>query len=81
MHTARMESPKMQAVESTLKREDVEDLGDRTEITSGNGWIAQRQKVCESCRTGYVGGGRWRLCCVTRTATLGDESSEEEDKI
>ena len=55
MHTARMESPKLQSVESTQEREDVEDLGDSMKITSGNGWIAQWQKVSESCRTGNVG--------------------------
>ena len=78
MHTAQMESPKLQSVESTQKSEDVEYLGDSTKITSGNGWIAQWQTACESCRTRSVGGGRWRLRCVARTATLGDESSEEE---
>ena len=73
-----MELSKLQSVESTQKSEEVEDLGDSTKITSGNDWIAQWQKVCESCRTGNIGGGRWRLRCVTRTATLGDESFEEE---
>ena len=80
MHTTRMEAPKLQSVESTQKREDVENLGDSTEIASGDGWIAQWQKVCESCRTGNVGGGRWKLGFVTRPVTLGDESSEEEEE-
>ena len=69
------------SVGSTQKSEEVEDLGDSTKITSGNGWIAQWHKVCESYRTGNIGGGRWRLRCVTRTATLGDESSKEEEEF
>ena len=54
MHSAGMESPKLQSVESTQKREDMEDLGDSMKITSGNSWIAQWQKVWKLCQTGML---------------------------
>ena len=63
------------------EKRSVEDLGDSMKITSVNGWIAQWQKVCELCRTGNVGGGRWRMHCVTRTAMLADKLSEEEREL